>query len=91
MKVFSINEVELNAIAELLNECRDNGGALLRPRQRTFDNAWQAVNAVDSRARTIKVWEITFKNGCKESFASYSIALGYAQQFGLSEPVEVEL
>jgi hypothetical protein len=39
----------------------------------------------------MKTYQITFKNGETMEFATKSVADGYAEQFGLAEPVEVEL
>jgi hypothetical protein len=42
-------EHELNAMAALLNECKDKDGAILRPSMTTLNRAWEAISQVTER------------------------------------------
>jgi hypothetical protein len=39
----------------------------------------------------VKVYQITFKNGLTLEFASYKVAEGYTDSFGLPKPVEISI
>ena len=72
---------------ETVQQCFECGA--IRP----FEDTVDTMSEQDRKcpAYGLKAWRLVFPNGKTAEFATKSIAEGYAADFGLSAPIEVEL